>query len=71
MSDHILLAELARFKGKSTNDCFDEIAAIARQLGYSPPLIKGWDSPPNIDSEPKRLNVRQDGNGVITSFSIG
>jgi hypothetical protein len=70
MSDHTLFSKLAVYKGCKLNDAIDAIESTAHGLGYSV-LVRGPDAPPNIDSAPKRLNVRQDERGVITGFTIG
>lgn len=71
MSKASLLADVAHFVGWPTNDCIDQIKEVARLNHYSV-LIQDPDfDPNNIATNESRLNVRQDGNGVIVSFSIG
>jgi len=71
MSKPALMASLQKFIGYPTNTHIDAIKAIAK-LNHFDVLIKGFDAPPNIDAnDESRLNVRQDKDGKIVSFSIG
>ncbi len=71
MSKPSLLADVAHFVGWPTNDCIDQIKEVARLNRYSVLIQDASFNPNNIASDESRLNVRQDGNGVIISFSIG
>lgn len=66
---HALIAKLAPFKGKQVITCFDEIAKIA--AGFSINIIDPEFNTGSIDEDARRLNIRTDGNSVITSFTIG
>lgn len=70
MSD-VLIATLARFKGRQIKDCADDIETVARRAGFSVNIIDSVFNTGSIDTDPKRLNVVTDENSVITSLNIG
>lgn len=66
---HAVIAKLTRFEGKQVIACFDEIAKIA--AGYTINIIDPEFNTGSIDEDSRRLNIRTDGNSIITSFTIG
>jgi hypothetical protein len=71
MSVGAMMGSLMKFVGYPVNSHIDAITKIAA-LNHFRVLILGPDSPANIDAnEGDRLNVRQDKDGRIVSFSIG
>lgn len=64
-----LTEKLARFKGKQIVNCFDDIAKIAD--GFTVNIIDPEFNTGSIDEDSRRLNIRTDGNSIITSFTIG
>lgn len=71
MSKSSLLADVQHFVGWPTNDCIDQIKEVARLNRYSVLILDPVFDPKSIMNDESRLNVRQDANGVIVSFSIG
>jgi len=70
MSRASLMASVQGFVGQPTNDCIDLIKEAAILNRYTV-LTLDPDAPGSIDIDYSRLNVRQDKDGVILSFSIG
>jgi hypothetical protein len=71
MSDHVIMARLSRFAGRTLISSADEIIEIAHQFGYTVNVVDPLFNTGQIDNEPKRLNVRTDKDSNIVSFSIG
>lgn len=71
MSRASLMADLQSFVGRKLNDCIDKIATIATGHRYSVNIIDPEFNIGSIDNDESRLNVRQDKDGKIISFSIG
>jgi hypothetical protein len=53
------------------NRCIDSIQLHASAAGYSVNIMDPEFNTGSIDNDPRRLNVRTDKNGVITSFTVG
>jgi hypothetical protein len=70
MSHGALIADILPFIGKQAIECFDRIDDIAKRY-HCTALIRGSDSPRNIDAEQNRLNIYTDKDSKIVSFSIG
>jgi hypothetical protein len=70
MTHHTLLSKLASYKGCKVNDAIDAIESIAHAHQYAV-LIQGHDAPPNIDYDPRQLNVQTREDGTILGFTIG
>jgi hypothetical protein len=70
MSRAALMADLQTFIGHAIIECEDKIEEIAKLHKYSV-LVKGFESPRNLDNDESRLNVRTNRDGVVISFSIG
>lgn len=71
MSRASLMADLQAFVGRKLNDCIDKIQTLARGHRYSVNVIDPEFNIGSIDNDESRLNVRQDGEGIIKSFSVG
>lgn len=67
----VLIASLARFKGRQIITCCDDLESIAHKAGLSVNIIDPAFNTGNIDNDPTRLNIRTDENSIIKSFSIG
>lgn len=70
MSRAALMASVQQFIGYPLVSHIDAITAIAK-INHFTVLVRGPDSPRNIDNDESRFNVRQDKDGKIVSFSIG
>jgi hypothetical protein len=71
MSRGALMADVTKFCGHRTNECFDQIKSIASRYHYSVILLDPEYNPGSIITDASRLNVFQDKAGKVSSFSIG
>jgi hypothetical protein len=71
MSPRALINRLYHFRGKQIIDCIDKIQTIADLSGYTVNVMDPAFNVGPIDNDPYRLNIRTDGNSVITSFTVG
>lgn len=71
MTAHSLLHKLHPYQGCRLTKCIDGIESAAQAAGYTVNVMDPEFNIRSIDNEPKRLNVRSDRHGIVTSFSIG
>lgn len=71
MTAHSLLQKLHPYQNCRLTKCIDAIEAVAAVDGYMVNVMDPEFNIRSIDNESKRLNVRTDRHGIVTSFTIG
>jgi hypothetical protein len=57
--------------GRRITDCREDMHRLCKQHGYSLNIQDPQFNPNNIDYDSKRLNIKTDGNGIVTGFTVG
>ena len=64
-----MMHRLEMFRGEPVEDCIDKIGQVA--FGYEINVMDPTVNIGPIDNDNRRLNVRTNQSGIITSFTIG